>query len=557
MKNVLKAFRIIALVAIIGFSMAACSDDGGGNNNNNNNNSNDNNKVVADAASLYGTWEKISSTDTYWNTIAFGKNEGQDQYLWDSNSTSDAAVSSGNYTVSGSTLKFVQWDGKDSSSGSVTISGNGNTITLSGFGWARLNGTWYKNGASVSSGAVTLESVTANGSSTRTTTELVLIFNERINGLSAADITLSGVAGVTKGTLTGGPKYVLPISGFGAGGTLTVSVAKSGFTISGSPKTVSVYALNWNPSVDVYVVGTSKESSGAYTKATIWKNGVKTLLNTSQSVAKSVYVSGSSVYVAGAVGAWPQLQGKATLWTNGTEKQLNSTNSEASSVCVSGTDVYVAGQLLPSTSLSQRGVYWKNGTQGTNLAAPPYQGSVSPVLHANAIHVSGSNVCVVGYARGVYTDGALWINGTAKSIPSVSNLTSVFVSGNDIYIAGILSSKATLFKTTTSVVNYQQIQNSQSSSANSVYVSGTDIYMAGNEGSNPTLWKGTTTGTSLTSQTLSGSGGGTANSVFAVGADVYVAGYTKDNGATLWINGEARYLDDANSSAYAVFVVKK
>ena len=134
----------------------------------------------------------------------------------------------------------------------------------------------------MSSGAVTLKSVTANGSSTQNTTELVLTFDEKINGLMAADITLSGVAGVNKGTLSGGPDYTLPISGFTAGGTLTVTVAKSGFTISGSPKTVPIYALNWNSAVDVYVVGNSKD--GVTNKATIWKNGEKTLLSNSQAL---------------------------------------------------------------------------------------------------------------------------------------------------------------------------------------------------------------------------------------------------------------------------------
>ena len=40
MKNVLKAFGVIVLVAIIGFSMAACGGDDSGENNNNNNNNN-------------------------------------------------------------------------------------------------------------------------------------------------------------------------------------------------------------------------------------------------------------------------------------------------------------------------------------------------------------------------------------------------------------------------------------------------------------------------------------------------------------------------------------
>jgi hypothetical protein len=89
--------------------------------------------------------------------------------------------------------------------------------------------------------AVTLSSVTANGSSTLTTTELTLTFSASIAELSAADITLSGVSGVTKGSITGSNPYTLPISGFSAGGTLTVAVAKTGFTISGSSKTVNIY----------------------------------------------------------------------------------------------------------------------------------------------------------------------------------------------------------------------------------------------------------------------------------------------------------------------------
>jgi hypothetical protein len=62
-----------------------------------------------------------------------------------------------------------------------------------------------------------------------------------ITGLSAADITLSGVSGIAKGTLSGSNPYTLAISGFTAGGTVSVSVSKTGFAISGSPKTVTIY----------------------------------------------------------------------------------------------------------------------------------------------------------------------------------------------------------------------------------------------------------------------------------------------------------------------------
>jgi formylglycine-generating enzyme required for sulfatase activity len=52
---------------------------------------------------------------------------------------------------------------------------------------------------------------------------------------------LSGVSGVTKGSITGSNPYTLPISGFTVGGSLNVSVAKTGFTISDTPKMVTIY----------------------------------------------------------------------------------------------------------------------------------------------------------------------------------------------------------------------------------------------------------------------------------------------------------------------------
>jgi len=93
--------------------------------------------------------------------------------------------------------------------------------------------------------AVTLSGVSANGSSSQVTTQLTLTFSQAITGLTASDISLSGVSGVTKGTLSGsGPSYTLPINGFNAGGTLNVSVSKTGYTISGSPKTVTIYVVS-------------------------------------------------------------------------------------------------------------------------------------------------------------------------------------------------------------------------------------------------------------------------------------------------------------------------
>jgi hypothetical protein len=56
------------------------------------------------------------------------------------------------------------------------------------------------------------------------------------------------VANVVRGILgDSGSTYTLPISGFTAGGTLGVTVAKSGYAIRGSPKTATIYYNDGTP----------------------------------------------------------------------------------------------------------------------------------------------------------------------------------------------------------------------------------------------------------------------------------------------------------------------
>jgi len=115
-------------------------------------------------------------------------------------------------------------------------------VTVSKFGY-KFNPTFKNVSIYFSKKAVVFEDVIANGSATETTTALTLTFDELIEGLTADDITLSGVDGVVKGTLADGTgaSYILPIDGFTTGGELIVAVAKAGYTITGSPTTVEIY----------------------------------------------------------------------------------------------------------------------------------------------------------------------------------------------------------------------------------------------------------------------------------------------------------------------------
>ncbi|MDR0291171.1 MAG: hypothetical protein LBI06_09565 [Treponema sp.] len=168
--------------------------------------------------------------------------------------------------------------------------------------------------------------------------------------------------------------------------------------------------------------------------AVLWKNGSKINLSdgTYQSQANSVYVSGSDVYVAGieeeASGTEAEYTYKRTavLWKNGVKTTLSanglyndvksSNYNEAKSVYVSGSDVYVAGGGHPFAIL------WKNGIE-TILGEG---GS------ANSVYVSGSDVYVAGSAT--YENGSsatIWKNGVKIRLSDVHGSTAMAVARND------------------------------------------------------------------------------------------------------------------------------
>ncbi|MDR0316567.1 MAG: endo-1,4-beta-xylanase [Treponema sp.] len=94
--------------------------------------------------------------------------------------------------------------------------------------------------------ARTFKSLTQNGSAKTATTKLTLTFDDDITGLAASDITLTaGTTGANKGALTRTTKgvYDLALSGITNSGSVTVLAEKSGYTITGGPKTVSIFCL--------------------------------------------------------------------------------------------------------------------------------------------------------------------------------------------------------------------------------------------------------------------------------------------------------------------------
>ena len=257
--------------------------------------------------------------------------------------------------------------------------------------------------------------------------------------------------------------------------------------------------------------------------------------------------SGKNVYVAGFKdrGGWAI----AELWINGEDQKLSEVkDGEAKSVFVSGKDVYVAGDEGENEVIAK---LWKNGV-AQNLA--------NTSSRANSIYVSDNDVYVAGYMEVNGKDVAtLWKNGEAQDLGG-GRAYSVFVSDGDVYV--IKQDKTyQLWK------NGVQIDNYEKAGVKSIFVSNNDVYIAGwrnvGTGNNTTavatLWKngeaqGLTDGTCR----------GYAYSVFVSDGDVYVAGYKENQNtqtggygneiATLWKNGEAQELTDGTCKAGALSV---
>ena len=429
----------------------------------------------------------------------------------------------------------------------------------------------------------------------------------------------------------------------------------------------------------VYVCGTDENNRAAY-----WKDGTKYLLTEGYGGANSIFVSDNDVYVAG-YGNEDIGGGKyktiARLWKNGEAMpisiyaQLNysvfwnecaihnidgtylntvfpttlpptnpsitiaaTTFSRASSVYVSNGKVYMAGSLLTGTQNAVTHCYtsgtWPNFQDVLeNYEVGPFYSTPdksAPIFNYTAdkaacwidgqgdfafndnnsdiiydYHTanrwgktgSGSSVFVSGndvYVAGGEFDGsstgdgigtlqyctpALWKNGEYVPLPHVdkvsapgriSTASSVFVSPNgDVYV--LINESYREFNDNGNMQTFYDaklwkndtVTDLGSGQATSVYVSGNDVYVSG--GISGGYWKN---GERIQIASVDWQGNRTArntNSIFVQGNDVYVAGsmsgYYFDEGqvrgAAYWKNGEQVILCNGGSysTATGIFVV--
>lgn len=346
--------------------------------------------------------------------------------------------------------------------------------------------------------------------------------------------------------------------------TLTVSTINkisNGAVLTNFTDTIQILQSNTTYYLKAYAIYSSGVSYGAAIKfitpptvyiagyhggsAAYWKDG-KLFALAGGTYAHSIYVSGNDVYVAGENNGGGL---RAVYWKNGVPVMLtNGTNAAlANSIYVVGNDVYVGGYELYNNSANIAiAKYWKNGvavslTTGTN--------NISGLV--NSIYVAGTDVYAAGFTANTLLGNQIatyWKNGVAvplnDSTNSIATAQSIFVKGNDVYVAGNQKNQlgiggipvAKYWKNGTSIV---LTDGTQHSGAYSIFVTGNDVYASGYEYSSLTgysiakYWKNGTA-VSLTDGTKFGN----ANSIFVIGGDVYVAGGEGDNfNAKCWKNG--------------------
>jgi hypothetical protein len=271
------------------------------------------------------------------------------------------------------------------------------------------------------------------------------------------------------------------------------------------------------------------------------------------SIACSKYVDfteavGGNVYVVGYEGPYYNNY-KSIFWHDAKFTTMSENSSYPASIFVNEYDVYVAGYKTEDSSTYA--MLWKNGVP-TKLSAPGRR------VFANSVFVSGSDVYVAGVEEGIYSKIKLWKNGIATTLSDSSfnnsgNPVSLFVSGNDVYVGGQLKInqdfKGIVWKngTPTNLVD-------STTNVKSIFAVGQDVYVAGESYDSNTGKKNIKVCKNGSCTIVPNTKDANLKAMFVVGSDIYLVGNRTDKEkqiAALWKNGDLTNLTNGGNTASA------
>jgi len=234
---------------------------------------------------------------------------------------------------------------------------------------------------------------------------------------------------------------------------------------------------------DVYIAGNVTDGSGVL-QGRYWKNLVEGTLSEGllQHTTGGIAVSGGGVYVAGFESSTDgNVFNTAEYWKNGTETLLTTQPeyAQATAVAVHGSDVYVIGSTLYPNDGFRGLVYWKNGVEN-QLAVSGGTASGIAITSNNDIYISGDDQ--TGSNHAMY-----WKNGTQVMLASGATTTCIAVSGNDVYVGGMISNGthnvAVYWKNGVQVSLTDGVTDAE---VNGIAIVGNDVYACGYRTNSPT-----------------------------------------------------------------------
>jgi len=208
------------------------------------------------------------------------------------------------------------------------------------------------------------------------------------------------------------------------------------------------------------------------------------------------------------------------------------------------TDVYVAGSDGASIA-----TIWKNGVAQNLTDGKCHAWASSVFVSGNDVYVAGSK-CY---------QAVLWKNGNEQYLEKGMFASSVFVLGNDEYVTGGDGRIAILWR---NGIKHNLTDGIHEAKANSIYVSGNSVYVAGTENSGLECY--TEEGShkiyvakvwinGLAQNLTDGTRMAEALSIYVSGKDVFVAGYEQNEKgisiAKIWKNGVVQNLTDGRDFA--------